>query len=103
MCILSAFSRGVIIKLIKGVNVKLTIKYSNIHQKVGDYMGGKVLDLDIIRAHDAGINEGITIGSEDTKTTDIRNLMKNLKMTAEQAMEAIGIPKSDYNKYLTML
>ena len=66
-------------------------------------MGGKVLDLDINRAHDAGINEGITIGSEDTKTTDIRNLMKNLKMTAEQAMEAIGIPKSDYNKYLTML
>ena len=97
--ILSAFSRGVIIKLIKEVNAKLTIKYSNIHQRVGDYMGGKVLDLDIIRAHDAGIDEGC----EKTTMDVIRNLMKNLKMTAEQAMEAIGIPKSDYNKYLTML
>ena len=29
--------------------------------------------------------------------------MKNMKMSAEQAMDAIGIPKSEYKKYMTML
>ena len=29
--------------------------------------------------------------------------MKNLKFTAEQAMEKVGIPKSEYNKYLAKL
>ena len=33
----------------------------------------------------------------------IRNLMKNLKLTAEQAMEYIGIPKSEYSKYMNLL
>ncbi len=33
----------------------------------------------------------------------IKNLMKNLKMTAEQAMDAIGVPQSDRKKYMTML
>ena len=43
------------------------------------------------------------IGMERGKADSVRNLMKNLKLTAEQAMDALGIPKSDYNKYLTML
>ncbi len=33
----------------------------------------------------------------------IKNLMKNLKMTAEQAMDAIGVPQSERKKYMTML
>lgn len=37
------------------------------------------------------------------KAESIRELMKNLKISAEQAMEYIGIPKSDYKKYLQML
>ncbi len=55
---LSAFSRGVIIKLIKEVNEKLTNKYKNVNERVGEYMGGKVLDIDIIKAHDEGVAEG---------------------------------------------
>ncbi len=34
---------------------------------------------------------------------DIHALMKNLKLSAEQAMEAIGIPKSEYAQYMKML
>lgn len=29
--------------------------------------------------------------------------MKSFKLSAEQAMESLGIPKSEYKKYLTML
>ena len=109
--ILSAFSRGVIIKLIKEVNEKLTNKYVNINRRVGDYMGGRVLDLDIIRAHDSGIAEGRQEGRAEGReegrrenaVSNIRNLMKNMKLTAEQAMEALGIDKSEFSKYMTML
>lgn len=34
---------------------------------------------------------------------NIRKMMKNLKITAEAAMDALEIPKSDYSKYLAML
>ena len=78
-------------------------------------MGGKVLDLDIIKAHDAGKSEGYAEGRaeghaegfaegvEEDSIIHIRNIMSNLKLTAEQAMEALGIAKSDYNKYINML
>ena len=33
----------------------------------------------------------------------IKNIMKNMKMSAEQAMDAVGIPKSEHKKYMTML
>ena len=33
----------------------------------------------------------------------IRNMMKNLKLTAEAAMEALEIPKGEYPKYMAML
>ncbi len=62
-------------------------------------MGGKVLDLDIIKAHDAGIEQG----REQSKISDIKSLMKNLKLSAEQAMEALGIDKGDFSKYMPML
>ena len=104
---LSVYSRGVIIKLILEVNEKLTNKYKNVNQRVGDCMGGKVLDLDIIKAHDAGKSEGYAEGRaegiEEDSISHIRNIMSNLKLTAEQAMEALGIAKSDYNKYINML
>ena len=108
---LSVYSRGVIIKLIIEVNEKLTNKYKNVNQRVGDCMGGKVLDLDIIKAHDAGKSEGYAEGHaegraegiEEDSIIHIRNIMSNLKLTAEQAMEALGIAKSDYNKYINML
>ena len=33
----------------------------------------------------------------------IKNIMNNMKMSAEQAMDALGIPKSEHKKYMTML
>ena len=50
-----------------------------------------------------GRAEGLAEGREKTTILNIKNLMKNMKLTAEQAMEALGIDKSEFSKYMTML
>lgn len=52
---------------------------------------------------EAGREEGREEGRAETKLADIRNLMNNMKLTAEQAMSALGIDKSDFSKYMPML
>ena len=42
-------------------------------------------------------------GREETLITSIRNLMETLKLTAQQAMDALKIPEADQNKYAKML
>ena len=42
-------------------------------------------------------------GREEGKIELIKNLMKNMKLSAEAAMEAAGIPKKEFPKYMTML
>ena len=49
------------------------------------------------------IAEEIAEATADTKLVDIKELMKNMKWTSEQAMNALGIPISDQAKYSTML
>jgi len=50
-----------------------------------------------------GIQKGIEKGKENTILNNITQLMNNLKLTSDQAMEALGIPKSDYKKYADKL
>ena len=38
-----------------------------------------------------------------SKLDSIKNLMKNTNWSAEKAMDAIGIPKSDFTQYLALL
>ena len=56
---------------------------------------------------DEGIKEGIKEGRkearEETLIESIRNVMNNLKVSAEQAMKALEIPESEYSKYLSKL
>ena len=42
-------------------------------------------------------------GDRKRALKDIRSLMETLKLTAEQAMEALQIPLSEQKKYSTML
>ena len=49
---------GAIIRLTHSVAYKLTMKRDNIQKKVGDVMGGKVLDLPEIRIYHEGIDKG---------------------------------------------
>ena len=46
-----------------------------------------------------GIEEGIEQGIEQSRIDSIRNLMDSLKMTAQQAMDALKIPAADQIKY----
>ena len=40
-----------------------------------------------------------TMGKEKMLLSNIRSLMETLKLTAEQAMDALKIPKGDQEKY----
>ena len=53
--------------------------------------------------HRQGVEKGRKQGIEQSKISDIKNLMKNLKLSAEQAMEALGIDKGDFSKYMPIL
>ena len=65
---LSAFCHNVIIRLTHKVVYKLTMKHTNVQEKVGAIMGGKVLDLPEIKVFhegkEIGLAEGEAIGLE---------------------------------------
>ena len=49
------------------------------------------------------IAEEVEASRADEKINNIRELMKNMKWTAEQAMKALGISKKDQSRYMAML
>ena len=49
------------------------------------------------------LEKGLKQGREEGITDSLRNIMKSLKMTAEQAMEVLNIPQNEQGKYKTML
>ena len=59
----------------------------------------RVLDIEKNRLLEQGREEGIARG----KLFSIKSMMKNLKISAEQAMEILEIPRSDFAKYMTLL
>lgn len=46
-----------------------------------------------------GMQKGMQKGIERAFMLSIQNLVKNLGMTEEEAMEALGIPESEHEKY----
>ena len=42
-----------------------------------------------------GIEQGLEQGIEMTRLNSIRNLMENLKISAQQAMDLIGVPNGE--------
>ncbi len=54
-------------------------------------------------AKEEGIEEGLEKGREDTLIQNIHNLMKNLKFSAEQAMDSLGLSPEEKKKYISML
>ena len=45
------------------------------------------------------MDEGMEKGVELTQTEDIKNLMKNLKFTIDQAMNTLEVPEDKREKY----
>ena len=50
-----------------------------------------------------GRAEGRAEGETRSKLESIRSLMANMKWSAQQAMQALNIPTSEYEKYLAMI
>ena len=48
---------------------------------------------------DRAENKGRIEGEENARLEDIRNIMKNLHVTAQQAMDVLEIPKEDWPMY----
>ena len=100
---LSALSYDAIIRLTYSVAYKLTMKQSNVQMKVGDVMGGKVLDLPGFKIYDDGKKEGkaeereagIEIFIKDKIEDEIpfekivSKLQKNYKLTEDAAREYV--------------
>ena len=50
-----------------------------------------------------GIAKGMEIGRAESTLLCIKNLMKNMKLTAQQAMDALKIPDEERTHYMEML
>lgn len=55
------------------------------------------------KGREEGREEGLKEGREETLHQNIKNLMVTLKMSAEQAMEALCVPEEERPKYLSLL
>ncbi len=90
---LSESSQSVIINLSVSVINKLTKNYKSVQQKVGDYMGGHVIELPVIVAKREGRKEGQLEGRAEDHSESIRKLtdhylQEHPDWTEEQAKEA---------------
>lgn len=64
----------------------------------------EVIDmLDVLFDQEYVVDAAIAEAKREGEARGILNLMKDLKMTAEQAMEALSIPSEEYEKYKKLL
>ncbi len=80
---LSLFSCNVIIKLIHTVAYKLTNRHKNIQKKVGDVMGGKVVELEFIKNWKASEELGVRKGKEEERVNTERERERAEKAEAK--------------------
>ena len=55
------------------------------------------------KGFDQGIDQGIDLGVDQTRIENVHGLMQTMKWTAQQAMDALMIPKNEQQKYLAKL
>ena len=63
----------------------------------------KYREYGIAEGEAKGRAEGRAEGETRSKLESIRSLMANMKWSAQQAMQALNIPTSEYEKYLAMI
>ena len=71
--------------------------------KRGDIMTYEAMDdalMEIVKDRvDERVNTAVDTERQQTTVTHIKDIMKNLKLTAEQAMDALSIPQSQRSTY----
>ena len=79
----------------------------NLSQGIRDRGIAEGMALGIEKGRAEGINlgraEGRTEGIESTHISVIKQMMKNLNFTAEQAMSAIGLSEKDRIYYMSVI
>ena len=58
------------------------------------------METAIDEAREEGLEQGIEKGIEKAQLQSIHNLMASMKWTVKQAMDALGIPEDERNKYI---
>ena len=92
-------------KLVNNANFP---RFSSRVKELKDTEGGasamcKVMEHYERIAREEGIAKGREEGREDNLLSNLRNLMHNMRLTAEQAMDALSVPEENRSKYLAVL
>ena len=88
--------------LLNDYGIKLTRDMREEMERMGGLMQPAV-DMAVRKAVTKAVTETEINTRKDERLSSIRNLMKNMKWTAQQAMEALGIPMDEQSKYLTLI
>ena len=84
------------IELIRRIADYIFADRKKVKERLGDIMGGKVLELE----SDKLIKLGRAEGRAEAQQQAIRNLVTSMNLTVKQAMDALGIPEDERNKYI---
>ena len=104
---INEYTKCTLVDMTNRVLENIAAKYQKVRKGVKDAMGGQILEYEAKSIKNEGIKEGIKEGMKEgmkegkmeERMTSIRELMKNLHFTAEQAMSALGIPEAEHAKY----
>lgn len=86
------------------------IRYKDIVPELSEQerKGGSITMCELIdkyekRGIQQGIQQGMKCGTENAICSSVKSLMKNLKLTAEQAMAVLEVPEEEKQKYLKLV
>ena len=87
------------IELIRRIADYIFADRKKVKERLGDIMGGKVLELETDKLIELGRAEAQQQSIMKTKQM-IKNLMISMNLNIRQAMDALGIPEDERNKYI---
>ena len=70
---------------------------------ITEYDEVKTMNMFKEEGREEGRVEGREEGREEGNLSAIKNMIRNLKLTAQQAMDALEIPTAEQQRYLKML
>ena len=120
---ITSFEKRTLMELSNDVLKKIAQKYEKVQEGVGEIMCGALIETEartillqglqqgrsegLQQGRSEGLqqgrSEGFTEGSMKGRLMDIKNLMDSVNWTAEQAMDALKIPKEERAGYLEKL
>ncbi len=100
---LDSYTKATIVNMIQKVAESIARNHPTVQEGVSIVMGGKVLDYEAKRIKQSGIEEGREEGKMNALALSVKNLMKNLSMTADEAMKAMGVSEALWPQLKKML